>query len=439
MSRSRFVFPASLIVLLVLLGGGYQWYEHTTLNAEVVIPTETYKTPEEAESVFVRFTMEVFDVISEEYWKKLPENELVELFRLSLQKAKGDVPVDAFELTRTELARVLAKEFDAILEDKRKALAHDTSLVALVNLAPQGRSGLLSEKQEIAFRDVVNNVDRDTNLYESLGLPDGASTDDVATAYVEKKTELEAEATPEAAIQLAEVERAKDVLSEEASKAVYDEAKIEPSLVSRTIAGHILYVDLAQVTPATFQEFITALTSTGENPALDSLIIDMRGNMGGTLDFAKYMLALFVGPNQYAYDLFHQGDAQIERTPQIGRIPGLAELKDVAILVDGETRSTAELTTSMFKRFNLGVVVGKTTKGWGTVENTFPLKTQFDETEKYSVLLVHSLMVRDDGEAIEGFGVVPDVDLGASNWKEQVRERFHIRDFEDAVIKLLEA
>jgi len=33
------------------------------------------------------------------------------------------------------------------------------------------------------------------------------------------------------------------------------------------------------------------------------MIIDLRGNIGGDLDFPQAFLGLFIGPNQYAFDL----------------------------------------------------------------------------------------------------------------------------------------
>jgi C-terminal processing protease CtpA/Prc len=88
------------------------------------------------------------------------------------------------------------------------------------------------------------------------------------------------------------------------------------------------------------------------------------------------------------------------------------------------SQSTAELTTAIFKKFKLAHVVGKTTRGWGSVENTFPIEADIDPTQKFTVLLVHSLTLREDNQPIEGKGVDPDVDISQPDWQSQLSKYF---------------
>ena len=153
------------------------------------------------------------------------------------------------------------------------------------------------------------------------------------------------------------------------------------------------------------------------------MIIDLRGNIGGSLDFPQYFLGLFIGPNQYAFDLYHQDDYNAQRTTA-ERSYELARYKEIAILTDGMTQSTAELLAATFKRMRLAVVVGSKTRGWGTVENTFPLTTVIDPSQTFSLLLVHSLTLRDDEQPIEQNGVLPDVDISQKNWQNELVNYF---------------
>ena len=79
----------AIFLLLVATGsaGVYRWHEDSKA-AGAAAAQPSYKTPQEA-NVFVRFDMEVFDIIEREYWQKTAEADLVELFRLSLAKAEG--------------------------------------------------------------------------------------------------------------------------------------------------------------------------------------------------------------------------------------------------------------------------------------------------------------------------------------------------------------
>ena len=89
-----------------------------------------------------------------------------------------------------------------------------------------------------------------------------------------------------------------------------------------------------------------------------------------------------------------------------------------------------------FKKFNLARVVGETTRGWGTVENTYPLTTVIDPSETYSLLLVNSLTLRDDNLPIEGRGVDPDVNVKNLNWKNELGRIFRNTSLIKAVTEM---
>jgi carboxyl-terminal processing protease len=180
---------------------------------------------------------------------------------------------------------------------------------------------------------------------------------------------------------------------------------------------------MSKVSPSSFLEFGRTILAASTTPGLDSMILDLRGNVGGALDFAQNFLGLFLGDTQYAFDLYHQGDYNVQRTNQ-PKFTELTRYKDIAILTDGMTQSTAEVTTAAMERFHLAHVVGETTRGWGTVENTFPLDTIIDPAEKYSMLLVHSLTLRPDNQPVEGRGVDPDVNIKDANWKTELSKYF---------------
>jgi hypothetical protein len=428
----KLLFTFAALSLVITSGIGGYWYYHVDAGSQTA-SAAAYKTEAEAD-IYVRFDMEIFDIIMTNYWQKGTEADLAEIYRLALAKAAGTAEEKLPTPDRAGTAQMLAEAFARTPDDKKRQLAVDTGIVVLANLAPQGRSGLLSEKQELAFRDEANNIDRENDLYAQLGVEKSASPEQVEEAYAAKAAELAASSSPQAQEQLAQVEKAKEVLADAGAKSIYDETKILPSVVSQVIGSKTLYLDLSKVTPATLQEFVNTLEKTKENPALVSMIIDVRGNVGGTLDFAKYLLALFIGPNQYAFDLFQQGELKLERTPAVPKIPSLGNFKEIVILTDAMSQSTAELTAAVFKRSRLATIVGTKTRGWGSVENTFPVSTQLTEDEKFTVLLVHSLTLRDDGEPIEGRGVDPHIDVTAPTWKSEVRSTFRTSGFAEAVI-----
>ncbi len=177
------------------------------------------------------------------------------------------------------------------------------------------------------------------------------------------------------------------------------------------------------MSPTTLREFALSVDSASTTPGLDSMILDLRSNVGGSLDFLQNFLGIFIGQNQYAFDLFHQGNYDVQRTVQ-PKFDELTRFKDIAILTDNMTQSTAEITTATFKKFNLAHVVGVPTRGWGTVENTYPLETNIDPMNKYLLLLVNSITLRDDNQSIEGQGVEPDININDTLWKSKLNNYF---------------
>lgn len=420
----QFLVLMSIVAMVVVASGGGlflydQKFQKLPLNAAI-----SYQTPEESD-VYVRFSMEAYDKIKDNYWNKVKDESLSDLFRLALAKT-ASVSADTITLPskdRVGTAKMLAKSIAESKNDTtKKELTLNTLMVVLYNLAPAGRDGILSSKQETALRENVSNIDTSKNLYQDLGLAKGADKVAVEKAYEEKKAVLEKDKSPEAVTNLKAVTYAHEVLTQDDTKSRYDEKQIEPTVFSRAIGG-TFYVDISKISPTTLEELGKALATTVSNPKLDSMVIDLRGNVGGALEFAQYFLGLFLGQNQYAFDFYHQGDFQVQRT----MMPKLEELKifkDIAVLTDNMTQSTAELMTASVKHFNLAHVVGTKTRGWGTIENTFPMETVIDPSEKYSLLLVHSITLRDDGQSIEGLGVDPDIDITKSDWKTKLPQFF---------------
>ena len=332
---------------LAFFAGGYYLYLHP------MIGKASYKTPEE-DSVYVRFGLEAYDSIVKNYWMQAKEDDLAHLFALSLQKATNASSTPILQTAgRAGVARMFSDSLKtATSTEAKKQLARDTLTVLLYNLQPIGRNALYSEAQEAELRQTVSNVSPSSDLYENLGLQKGASTEEVVKAYTEKEEELKEATSTEAKQELAEAAHAKEVLADESARALYDEAKIEPTVWSREM-GSTLYLSIGKISPTTLQEFGRIVEKATATPKLDSLIIDLRGNIGGALDFPQYFLGLFVGKNQFAFDLFHQGEYEAQRTVT-PKWDELSRYKEIAFFIDSMTQPTAELTVAIFKRRRRG-------------------------------------------------------------------------------------
>jgi hypothetical protein len=415
-----------LLVLISIMAGGYYWY--STDHAAAPSVKVTYKTPQEAASVYVRFDMEAYDSIVTNYWQTPSDADMAQLFQQSVQKAAS---LEGFPSASTTLATTTRAGTAAMLGDlfssattsvAKSVLAAGIVQVAAYNLPPAGRDELLSQTQQTALSQEVQNVNPNQDLYADLGASSGASIAQVNAAYQATAKSLAASTSPAAAAALASATYAKEVLTNPSNKAQYDATGIQPTIFSSTI-GDTLYIYISKMSPTTLSEFQNALADASSTPGLDSMIIDLRGNIGGSLDDAASFLGYFEGSNQYAFDLYSQGSYDVVRTTA-AIDPLLSRYRDVAVLTDGMTQSTAEVLTASMKRFHLAHVVGTTTRGWGTVENTFPMTTMIDASTTYALLLVHAITLRDDQQPIQGRGVDPDVSITDANWKSELPTYF---------------
>lgn len=387
-------------------------------------------------SVQTRFVLEGYDVSKENYWEGLDDSRLSQHFQLSLQRAAGlATPPQLATTTRAAVADMLEEAFaSATSTEARNMIAVDTLRVALYNFQPLGRSELRTAVQEAAFRQAISNIDESKDLYQDLGVAKGASVDEVRAKAAELKAELAASSSPEAKAELERVAYAERVLADNDTRDLYDEAKIEPTL-ERRVVGSSLYVGMGKIAPTTLLEFVRAVSAASTTPGIDSLVIDFRGNAGGALDFAQNFVGLFVGPGQYAFDFFSKGELLPQRS-QTPRVPELARFKEIAVLTDSSTMSTAEATAGALKRMRIAKTVGERTQGWGTVENTFPLETQLTETEKHALFLVHSVTLGDSQQFIQGEGIQPDVDVKDPAWKSKIGAVFPQSGIEKAIIDI---
>jgi hypothetical protein len=428
MHRSIKILGATL-VLVAILGsvGGYFWYADAHASSKVP-SAPTYKTAAETDSSYVRFDMEAYDSIMTNYWKTPTDADMSGLFQQSLQKALAlggftDASSTLASNDRKGTAAMLGSVFSIATSSSAKSQLAATILeVALYNLPPAGRDELLSQKQQVALAQEVSNVNPSTDLYSNLGLPTGASVAAVNAAYAKQAAALAASTSPAGKAALAQVTYAHQVLANTQTKARYDTSQVEPTVFS-TIMGGTLYIYVSKMSPTTLAEFQDALSNASSTPTLNSMIIDLRGNIGGSLDDAASLLGIFEGANQYAFDLYSQGTYDPVRTTS-ALDPALTRYTDVAVLTDDMTQSTAEILTASLKRFHIAHVVGATTRGWGTVEATFPMTTSTDASTTYALLLVHAITLRDDQQPIQGLGVDPDVKISDSNWQSELSTYF---------------
>lgn len=434
----KFRIPALKNIFLILLifalgvGVGYRYVTNIPGKVSVNAEKNTHKA----------FVSEVYDKIKENYWDNISEPQLLDLFKLSLDRNGGNTTVAKFE-NKDKLLEAFTKATAGMDEEKKNTFYTTVVGSVLSSLNPTGRSGLFTEKQEQQLKNTVSNINPEKDLYKDLGLSKGASEPAVLKAFETKSTELSKDKSPEAKEKLKQITYAKETLTQKETKQRYDTNQIEPTMFTKTV-GNTLYFQFKKFSPTSYDEFIKIFEQYEQVPgyaskndtSLTALILDLRGNIGGAIDATPYFLGNFIGKGAYAYDFYHKGEYIPFKTPT-DKLPGLTRFRQIVVLVDNQTQSSAEMMTASLKKYHMGVIVGVPTKGWGTVERVFPLDNQFSKKEKYSMFLVHSITLRDDNLPIEGRGVDPDVKISDPNWTDQLLSYFNNPALVEAVKSVL--
>lgn len=419
-----------VLIPLVILIFGLGW-----LGRGMISPNQRPTTNQPTTNVYLDFLTEVYDTIQTNYWEKTSDEALNNLFRLGIEKIIGQ-PLGGTYKTKQDFQKMVIKSLESVPEDKKKEYITQLTDLILSNLKPLGRSRLYTLKQEQSLSNNVKNINPEVNNYDILGVPKEASSSAIAQAYNEKSVQLKKDQRPEAKDELAQVEKAFKTLSDEGAKQTYDQSGVEPTMDYRLIGSDFLYIHQNKFSPTTLEELerITKKFDQVGGPTI--FIYDLRDNIGGSVDLLPYFLGPFIGPDQYAYQFFHQGEKTDFKT-RIGWMQGLIRYKRMVVLINNQTQSTAELMAAVIKKYNVGIIVGTPSKGWGTIEKVFPITKQIDQSEKYSLFMVHSLTLREDGQPIEGVGVQPTINIKDKDWETQLYNYFHYPELTTVVKQLV--
>lgn len=130
------------------------------------------------------------------------------------------------------------------------------------------------------------------------------------------------------------------------------------------------YVPLQSVSETSFREVKGAVDSLRAE-GIHDLILDLRGNPGGTLDQGISISDFFLNPGQVVVETRGRAPRQTEtyRADQPQAYPDLR----VVVLVDERSASAAEIIAGALQDHDRAVVVGAPTYGKGSVQTLFNL------------------------------------------------------------------
>ena len=148
------------------------------------------------------------------------------------------------------------------------------------------------------------------------------------------------------------------------------EAIKTPAITYSGMLGDVGYINLSQFTRGCADEMRKAVVEL-KGQGAKKLLLDLRGNVGGSLEEAVEIVNLFIDKGKTVVELKGKvkGEQEIlktQREPWDTRIP-------IAVLVNGGSASAAEITAGTLQDYDRAVVVGTRTYGKGLVQQTRPL------------------------------------------------------------------
>lgn len=135
---------------------------------------------------------------------------------------------------------------------------------------------------------------------------------------------------------------------------------------------------------------------------IDGVIMDLRGNGGGSLVEARDLTGIFIETGPVVQIRDSSGDVKLE----IDQDPAVVYKGPLAVLVDRNSASASEIFAAAIQDYGRGVVMGEPTFGKGTVQSVVPLDRE-GMLGQLKVTIAQFFRVNGDGTQFRG--VVPDI------------------------------
>ncbi len=151
-----------------------------------------------------------------------------------------------------------------------------------------------------------------------------------------------------------------------------ERAKIqEQSVPYSAVKGNTGYIRITSFIDKTPQEVRNVLEGFKENPQVENIVLDLRGNGGGLVESAVEVVSNFVPKGTEVFRMRYKDPSQ-EKIYKTTRNPLFPDIP-LAVLIDGATASASEITAGALQDLDRAVLVGSRSFGKGLVQATRPL------------------------------------------------------------------
>ncbi|MEN9569746.1 MAG: hypothetical protein RL172_977 [Bacteroidota bacterium] len=217
-----------------------------------------------------------------------------------------------------------------------------------------------------------------------------------------------------------------------------DEIKLDDTFAKSAIIngehkiGYIylpeFYIDFEKADGAKCSEDVAKEVEKLKAEKVEGIVIDLRGNGGGSLPEVVKMAGLFIQEGPICQV---KGRDQVQPLQLKDRDKNIIYSGPLTVMVDEFSASASEIFAAAIQDYKRGVIVGSTsTYGKGTVQRTFPLNPEYElqlgqkkQEDLGTVKLTLQKFYRVNGGATQLKGVTPDVVLPDRNELFKFREK----------------
>jgi carboxyl-terminal processing protease len=182
------------------------------------------------------------------------------------------------------------------------------------------------------------------------------------------------------------------------------------SVFARMI-GELGFVSITTFNSATVDQFTSAVNDLVSRGA-KGLIFDLRGNRGGTVDSVEKMLDLLLPQGTVVSAEYAGGREKALYTSDENEID-----LPMAVLIDSDTASAAELFAAAVRDFDKGLLIGTKSYGKGVMQHTYDL------SDGSALRITVAKFNPPSGINFNGVGLSPDIEVTLTD---EQRERLYI-------------
>ena len=168
-------------------------------------------------------------------------------------------------------------------------------------------------------------------------------------------------------------------------------------VVATVFEDSIGYIRLRSFQDTSYKDFTNKLTELNLEHNISALIIDLRGNGGGSKNVAIKLADLFVPEGLVCQTINKNGTLETDKSHE-GYVP-----YPFVVLVDGSSASASEIFAGAIQDHGTGKLIGTTTYGKGIVQYAFALS----DGSYYQYTAEQWLTP--NGNKIHGVGLTPDI------------------------------